>query len=155
MKQATAIIIYTAFSYSFLWLTDRVRSVYVPTASFFDIYANWSLRSSEQSSYVYDYEKIKIFHYFLYWSFSLTHWDWVTIIGSDNGLSHGQRQAIFLTKLSIIPQGNISVKFYLKFKSFHSMKSTWKCRLRNGGHFVSASMCWVYVMCSWWPSTDA
>ena len=39
------------------------------------------------------------------------------------------------------PVEHISVKFYSKFKSFHSRKCTWKCRLRNGGHFVSASMC--------------
>ena len=35
----------------------------------------------------------------------------------------------------------ILVKFRLKFKSFHSRKYTWNCRLRNGGHFVSTSMC--------------
>ena len=36
---------------------------------------------------------------------------------------------------------HISVKFDLKFKNFHSQKNTWKCRLQNGSHFVSASMC--------------
>ena len=35
----------------------------------------------------------------------------------------------------------ISVTFCLKFKSFHSRKFIWKYRLRNGGHFFSASMC--------------
>ena len=39
------------------------------------------------------------------------------------------------------PKEHISVKFCLKFKSFHSRKCTSKCRLRNGGHFVLASMC--------------
>ena len=34
-----------------------------------------------------------------------------------------------------------SMKLRLKFKSFHSRTCTWKCRLWNGGHFVSASMC--------------
>ena len=37
----------------------------------------------------------------------------------------------------------LSVAFYLKFKSFHSRKCVWKCRLDNSGHFVSASMCWI------------
>ena len=32
---------------------------------------------------------------------------------------------------------HISVKFNFKFKSFDSRKCAWKCRLRNGGHFVS------------------
>ena len=35
------------------------------------------------------------------------------------------------------PLKHISVKLYSKFQYFHSRK----CRLRNGGHFVSASMC--------------
>ena len=39
------------------------------------------------------------------------------------------------------PKEYISVKFYLKFNCFHSRKCTSKCGLRNGGHFVSASMC--------------
>ena len=32
------------------------------------------------------------------------------------------------------------MKSYAKFKHFHSMKCVWKCRLWNGGNFVSASM---------------
>ena len=40
------------------------------------------------------------------------------------------------------PKKHISVKFCLKVESFHSRKYTWKCRLRTGGHFVSASMCY-------------
>ena len=35
----------------------------------------------------------------------------------------------------------ISVKLNLKFKSLHSRKYTSKHRLRNDGHFVSASIC--------------
>ena len=38
---------------------------------------------------------------------------------------------------------HIAVKCYLKFKRFQSMKCTWTRRLRNGGHFVSVSMCWA------------
>ena len=32
---------------------------------------------------------------------------------------------------------HISVKFHLKFRSFHSRKCTWKCRLGNGDQFES------------------
>ena len=32
---------------------------------------------------------------------------------------------------------------FLKFIHFHSRQYIWKCRLENGGHFVSASMCSV------------
>ena len=57
------------------------------------------------------------------------------------------------------PKEHISVKFHLKFKSFNSRKCTWKCRLQNGGHIVSASMCYTYalfVLCCvlLWLSTD-
>ena len=38
------------------------------------------------------------------------------------------------------PMEHISVKFYSKFKSFHSRKCTWKCCLGNGSNFVSASI---------------
>ena len=31
---------------------------------------------------------------------------------------------------------HFSVKLCLKFRSFHSRKCTWKCRLQNDGHFV-------------------
>ena len=34
------------------------------------------------------------------------------------------------------------MKFQSEFKYFHSRKCTWTCRLRNGVHFVSASMCY-------------
>ena len=36
---------------------------------------------------------------------------------------------------------HISMKYYLKFRSFHSRNCIWNCRLWNGGHFVSVSMC--------------
>ena len=45
------------------------------------------------------------------------------------------------------PKEHISVKFYLKFKSFHSRKCTRICRLWNGSHFALTSMCWPYP----WP----
>ena len=82
-----------------------------------------------------------------------------TTLASDNGLSPDRHQASIWTNaaiLSITPKEHISVKFYLKFKSFHSWKCIWKCRLRNGGHFVSASMCqnnrYGYWN-QWWPSS--
>ena len=34
------------------------------------------------------------------------------------------------------------MKSSTKFKHFHSRKCIWKC-LRNGGNFVSVSMCWI------------
>ena len=40
------------------------------------------------------------------------------------------------------PEEHISMKLYLKFKSFYLQKCIWKCRLqKNVGHFVSAPMC--------------
>ena len=82
---------------------------------------------------------------------TLTHWDRVThicvskltIIGSDNGLSPGRRQAIIWTNAGIWlirTLGKTSVKSKAKFIHFHSRKCIWKCRLRNGVYLVSASM---------------
>ena len=42
------------------------------------------------------------------------------------------------------PKEHISVKLYLKFKSFQSRKHTWICCLQNGSHYISASMCLWY-----------
>ena len=36
------------------------------------------------------------------------------------------------------PKEHISVKFYSRLKIFHSRKCAWKCRLRNGIHFIWA-----------------
>ena len=38
-----------------------------------------------------------------------------------------------LSSCQLDPKEHISVKFYVKFKSFHSKKCTWKYRLQNGG----------------------
>ena len=35
------------------------------------------------------------------------------------------------------------MKWKSEFKYFHSRKWIWKCRLQNGGYFVSASMWWM------------
>ena len=67
----------------------------------------------------------------------------LTIIGSDYSLSPRRRQAIIWTMLEycqLDPWEQTSVKFQSKFQHFHSRKCVWMCRLRNGGHFVSASM---------------
>ena len=87
-----------------------------------------------------------------YWT-ALTHWSRVTdicvskltIIGSYNGLLPGRHQAIIWTNAGILligPLGtNFSETLIEKFMQCHSRKCTWKCRLENGSHFVSASMC--------------
>ena len=76
----------------------------------------------------------------------LTHWGAVThicvsklnIVGSDNGLSPGRRQAIIWTNTGILLIWPLGTNFIEMFIFFHSRKCTWKCRLRKGGHFASA-----------------
>ena len=68
----------------------------------------------------------------------------LTIIGSDNGLSPGRRQAIIWTNARILLIKSLkqtSLKYQSKFKHFHSWKCVWKCCRRIGIHFVAASMC--------------
>ena len=58
---------------------------------------------------------------------------------SGHGLSpdgHYQNQCWF----SSDHKEHISLKFYLKFKSFHSRKCSLECHLPNDGHFVQATM---------------
>ena len=38
------------------------------------------------------------------------------------------------------PREQSSVKFKSKYKNFHSRKCIWKCRLRDGGHFVQGDI---------------
>ena len=82
-----------------------------------------------------------------------THWGWMThicisnhsVIGSDNGLSPDRRQAIIWTNAEILltePLVTNFSKILSKLIHLHSRKCIWKCRLENGDHFVSASMCW-------------
>ena len=82
----------------------------------------------------------------------LTHWGWVmhicvgklTIIGSDNGLSPGQRQAIIWTNAGILLIGPLGTNFsdiLIEIHTFSSRNCIWDCHLWNGGHFVSAPMC--------------
>ena len=69
----------------------------------------------------------------------------LTIVGSDNGLSPGQCQAIFWTNADILLIWPLGTNFNEIFIEIHifSFKNIWKCRLRNGGHFASVSMCQV------------
>ena len=92
----------------------------------------------------------------------LTHWGWVThicvnnftIIDSDNGLSPGRRKAIIQTVDGILSTGTLGTnfnKFSIEIHIFSFKKCLWKCRLENGGHFVSNSMCYSnsHIEFSW------
>ena len=78
----------------------------------------------------------------------LTHWGRVThicvsiltITGSDNGLSPERHQANVCTNAGILLIGTLETNFS-EILHFNSRKCIWKHCLRNGGHFVSASMC--------------
>ena len=83
----------------------------------------------------------------------LTHWGQVmhicvsklSIIGSDNGLSPGRRQAIIWTNAGILLIRTLRTNFSKIFSEIHAF-SFKKMHLqmssvRNGVHFVSASMC--------------
>ena len=66
------------------------------------------------------------------------------IIGSDNGLSPGRRQAIIWTIAAILLIGPLELNFsemLIKINTFSLKKMHWKYRLQDGVYFVSASMC--------------
>ena len=68
----------------------------------------------------------------------------LTTIGSDNGLSPNQHQAIIWTNADLLSMGSWRTNFseiFIKLIHYHSRKCIWKCRLENGGYFASASMC--------------
>ena len=68
----------------------------------------------------------------------------LTIIGSDNGLSPGRHQAIILTNAGVLligPSGTNFSEILIEVYTFSFKKKKIKCRLENGGRFVSASMC--------------
>ena len=91
---------------------------------------------------------------------TLTHWGRVThicvskltIIGSDNGVSPGRWQAIIWTNAGILLIRNLGTNFneILTVVRFHSRKCIWKCFLRNGVHFVSASLCSSDLHWNWY-----
>ena len=66
----------------------------------------------------------------------------LTIIGPDNGLSPGLRQAINWTNAGVLLIGHLATKSKDILLLHVSIKKhcIWKCRLGNVGHFVSASM---------------
>ena len=47
------------------------------------------------------------------------------------------------------PKELISLKLYLKFRSFHSRKCTWKCHLRNGNYLALASLAIKAAILRW------
>ena len=68
----------------------------------------------------------------------------LTIIGSDNGLLPGLRQAFIWTNDGILLIGPLGTNFREILIEIHMVsliKFIWKCHLQNVGHFVSASMC--------------
>ena len=76
----------------------------------------------------------------------LTHWGRVThiciskltIIGSDNGLSPGRRQAIICTYAGILlirPLGKNFNEILIEIHTFSFKEIHFKCRLENGVHF--------------------
>ena len=88
---------------------------------------------------------------------ALTHWgrmthicsSELTIIGSDNGLSPGRRQAIIWTNAGISLIGPLGTNFNENSIEIHTLslkKIHLKCRLADGGHFVSAPKCQVVFM---------
>ena len=103
-----------------------------------------------------------LLHYISFWiPIHWTHWCRVTrkcvnklsIISSNNGLSHGRRQAIIWTNARILLIGPLGTKFndiYSKFIHFHSRRYFWKYRLENNGHLVSVSICYFYLLWAKW-----
>ena len=67
------------------------------------------------------------------------------IIGSDNGLSPGRRQAIISTNAGILLIGTLGTNSSETFNRmsfiFIQKNCIWKCRLENDGRLVSASIC--------------
>ena len=70
------------------------------------------------------------------------------IIDSDDGLSPSRHQAIIWTNTGILLIWRLwtNVNESLIAIHFDSRKCIWKRRLRNGGHFVSASMCYNIIL---------
>ena len=64
------------------------------------------------------------------------------IIGSDDGLSPGRRQAIIWTNAGIVLIRPLGTNFNeILTENFRSRTSIWKCDLEKGEHFVSPSVC--------------
>ena len=68
----------------------------------------------------------------------------LTIIGLDNGLSPGRRQAIIPTNAGILLIGSLGTNFseiLIEICKFSFKKMHFKLSSEFGGHFVSASIC--------------
>ena len=68
----------------------------------------------------------------------------LTIIGSENGLSPGRRQAIIWTNAGILSFGPLGTNFseiLVEIYVFSFKKIYLKLSSGNDGHFVSGSMC--------------
>ena len=87
----------------------------------------------------------------------LTHWGRVThrcvsrltIIGSDNGLSPGRRQAIIWTSVGILLTGPLGTNFseiLIEIHTFSFNKMHLKMSLENGGH-LSRPQCVATLTC--------
>ena len=63
------------------------------------------------------------------------------MIGSDDGLLLGRRQAIIWNNAGILLVGINFKENLLKIHAFSFKKIHFKMSSENGGHFVSASMC--------------
>ena len=73
----------------------------------------------------------------------------LTTIGPDNGLSPGRRQANIWNNAGILligPLGTNFIEILIRIQTFSFKKCTWRCRLRNGVHFDSASMCYSPIL---------
>ena len=71
---------------------------------------------------------------------------YLTIIGWDNGLSPGRCQANIWTNAGIIlikPYGRNFSEILIEMHTLSFKKMHLNGCLQNGGHFVSASMCWT------------
>ena len=74
---------------------------------------------------------------------------WVSI-GSDNGLSPLQCQAIIWTNVGILLMGPIGTNFSeirIKIQNFYSWKCISQCCLQNGGHFIQGEMSYSWFQC--------
>ena len=70
-------------------------------------------------------------------------------MGPDNGLSPVRFQAIIWANSRLLLIWVLGINFnemLIKIQQFHSWKWISKCRPQNGGHFVSASMCYHLVV---------
>ena len=110
---------------------------------------NWYSFSTRKNHYENDVCKFWQFHQ---GGSQLTHWGWVThicvskltIIGSDNGLSPGRRQAIIWTNagtLLIRPFGTNFSEILIGVQLFSFRKMELKMSSAKWRPFVSASMC--------------